>query len=100
MSNPSASVDDQRVSGLASNDDMAHHCHWPGCSCHVPPAMWGCKPHWRRLPPDIRARIWENYRPGQEIDKHPSQAYVAVAREAHNFALAADAAGLTLFEIG
>jgi hypothetical protein len=58
-----------------------HHCHWPGCNRVVPPAMWGCKQHWFRLPAALRAKVWATYRPGQEISKTPSRSYIAVARE-------------------
>ncbi len=60
---------------------MSHVCHWPGCSVEVPPKMWGCKPHWTRLPRSLRVKVWGAYRPGQEIDKKPSRAYLDVARE-------------------
>ena len=43
--------------------------------------MWGCQPHWYRLPKALRDRIWQTYRPGQEISKTPSRDYVAAARE-------------------
>ena len=58
-----------------------HHCHWPGCEKQVPPAMWGCREHWFRLPKRLRDRIWETYEPGQEIDMTPSEEYLAVATE-------------------
>ncbi len=58
-----------------------HHCHWPGCSKQVPPAMWGCKTHWFRLPAGLRARIWRTYKPGQEVTLTPSDEYMKVARE-------------------
>lgn len=58
-----------------------HHCHWPGCTQQVPPAMWGCKAHWYALPVALRNRIWATFRPGQEVNGTPSQAYVAAARE-------------------
>lgn len=58
---------------------MAHTCHWPGCGTKVPPAMWGCKSHWFRLPKDLRNRIWATYRTGQEISKTPSREYVEAA---------------------
>lgn len=58
-----------------------HECHWPGCTKQVPPAMWGCKPHWFALPASLRSRIWRCYRPGQEKDLKPSREYVEVARE-------------------
>lgn len=60
---------------------MTHTCHWPGCPREVPPAMWGCKAHWFRLPIALRRKVWATYRPGQEIDKTPSAAYLAVAIE-------------------
>lgn len=56
-----------------------HHCHWPGCTAQVPPAMWGCKPHWFKLPKALRDRIWATYAPGQEVDMTPSNAYLQVA---------------------
>jgi hypothetical protein len=65
-----------------------HHCHWPGCTVAVPPKLWGCKPHWYRLPKPIRDRIWATYRPGQERDKNPSPEYIAAARAAREWVLA------------
>lgn len=60
---------------------MTHRCHWPGCDQEVEPKLWGCRRHWFALPPAFRARIWREYRPGQEVDKKPSPGYLAVARE-------------------
>lgn len=67
---------------------MSHTCHWPGCEREVPPNMWGCAPHWYKLPKDLRDRIWAAYVPGQEITKTPSAAYLEVAREAERYARA------------
>ncbi len=58
-----------------------HTCHWPGCARNVPPAMWGCKTHWYKLPVALRNKVWRTYQPGQEISKRPSAEYVEVARE-------------------
>jgi CDP-diacylglycerol pyrophosphatase len=58
-----------------------HHCHWPECQEQVPPAMWGCKKHWFMLPKNLRDRVWATYRPGQEKDMRPSEAYLKVAEE-------------------
>ena len=58
-----------------------HHCHWPGCEKQVPPAMWGCKGHWFKLPAALRSKVWATYRPGQEKDYTPSEAYLRVADE-------------------
>jgi hypothetical protein len=46
----------------------------------VPPKMWGCKRHWFMLPWKLRDAIWRAYRPGQELDKRPSEDYLAAAR--------------------
>lgn len=65
----------------STEHDGSHKCHWPGCEKAVSPAMWGCKGHWFRLPASLRAKIWATYKPGQEITKTPSPAYIAVARQ-------------------
>lgn len=57
-----------------------HTCHWPGCSVICPPAMWGCKSHWQKIPAPLQRAIWASYVPGQEISKTPSRAYVKAAR--------------------
>lgn len=59
---------------------MRHTCHWPDCTREVPPKMWGCPQHWFQLPKPIRDAIWRAYRPGQEIDKRPSDRYIAAAK--------------------
>jgi len=61
--------------------ETVHRCHWPMCGKPVPPSMWGCKRHWFMLPKSLRDRVWATYRPGQEVDKRPSDAYIAVAKE-------------------
>lgn len=66
---------------LRQKDTGGHACHWPGCNKSVPAARWGCRAHWYMLPQHLRTRIWRAYRPGQEISKQPSQAYIEVARE-------------------
>lgn len=58
---------------------MRHTCHWPGCPREVPPAMWGCQSHWFALPYHLRQQIWRTYRPGQEVTKDPSDAYIEAA---------------------
>lgn len=65
--------------------DRPHTCHWPGCSKQVPPAMWGCKPHWFLLPGYLRNKIWAAYRPGQEKDMRPSEAYLNAAQEVQDW---------------
>lgn len=62
-----------------------HTCHWPGCSRVVSPAVWGCRPHWYKLPHWLRTKIWHAFRAGQEISKTPSREYLAVARETQDW---------------
>lgn len=62
-----------------------HVCHWPGCNKQVPPAVWGCKLHWFKLPLHIRNAIWRAYKPRQEITKTPSRAYLEAAAAAQEW---------------
>jgi hypothetical protein len=62
-----------------------HECHWPGCPQQVAPAKWGCYKHWMMLPAQLRAEIWNAYRPGQEVNWTPSREYVEVARKVQNW---------------
>ena len=71
----------------------AHHCHWPGCTAQVPPAMWGCRRHWYALPKHLRDRIWATFRPGQEITMTPSDAYLQAARDVQEW-IAANGASI------
>ena len=67
----------------------AHTCHWPGCRAQVPPAMWGCKTHWFKLPKALRAKIWIEYRPGQEENLTlVSSEYLSVADEVERWIVA------------
>ena len=61
----------------------AHVCHWTGCTRQTPPAMWGCREHWFKLPKAIRDRIWATYREGQEeaLDR-VTPAYLEAAKAA------------------
>lgn len=51
----------------------------------VPPAKWGCAPHWFKLPRDLHDRIWRTFDPGQEVNGTPSTAYLAAARAAQDW---------------
>ncbi len=59
----------------------SHSCHWTGCEKQVPPAMWGCKMHWFKLPIRLRAKVWMHYKIGQEKTMKPSVKYVEVAKQ-------------------
>ncbi len=61
---------------------MSHHCHAYRCEKTVPPKLLMCAKHWRMCGPDIQRMIWRTYRPGQEIDKNPSRAYLLAQRAA------------------
>lgn len=54
--------------------------------------MFMCKVHWRMVPRALRDAIWATYRPGQERDKTPSDAYLDTARAAQ--VAVADAEGV------
>ncbi len=66
---------------LSQRQDRNHECHWPDCGKQVPPAMWGCKTHWFKLPKALRDKVWDAYIPGQEKRMDPSDEYLTVARE-------------------
>jgi hypothetical protein len=63
---------------------MKHACHATRCNIEVPPKMLMCIRHWRMVPRSIQNRVWAAYRPGQEIDKSPSDAYMDAYRAAVN----------------
>lgn len=79
MSAPPLRVMDKVAYVKSQSQIRDHHCHWPGCDKQVPPAMWGCKAHWFKLPKSLRDQIWATYRPGQEKTMTPSKAYLHVA---------------------
>jgi hypothetical protein len=70
---------------LSQGQTRQHHCHWPGCTRQVPPAMWGCRPHWYSLPITLRNAIWKAYVPGQERTGTPNRAYIEAARAAQEW---------------
>lgn len=74
------SIGDKVIYVKSQGQTRNHHCHWPGCDKQVPPAVWGCRPHWYTLPQNLRDQVWRAYRPGQEVNGTPSAGYVAVAR--------------------
>lgn len=61
---------------------MTHHCHAIGCNVPVEPWRLMCLPHWRMVPPALRADVWHFYRRGQERDKNPSPEWLLAARAA------------------
>lgn len=65
----------QRVSASSSG----HQCHARECSAPCPPSRLMCGRHWRMVPKPVARKVWETYRPGQEVDKRPSRAYLDAA---------------------
>ena len=59
-----------------------HRCHARDCDKEIPPKLLFCLRHWRMLPTRLQIRVRATYRPGQEIDKRPSEAYLVAQREA------------------
>ena len=59
-----------------------HKCHARVWQVPVPPEMLMCLRHWRRVPRSIQKAVWREYRPGQEITKDPSAAYLEVMEQA------------------
>lgn len=66
---------------LSQSQTRRHACHWPGCVAQVPPALWGCRSHWFKLPKRLRDKIWAAFKPGQEKSMTPSRAYLEAAKE-------------------
>ena len=56
-----------------------HTCHATDCETPVPPRMFMCRRHWYMVPKPMRDALWAAYRPGQERDMHPSEAWFDAA---------------------
>ena len=69
-----------------------HTCHAIGCTVPVPAKHFMCARHWFAVPKHLRDRVWQTYRPGQEVTKDPSVEYCEAAAEA-KLAVAAQEAG-------
>lgn len=68
--------------GNAEIPEMSHHCHAYDCHTPVDPKLLMCRKHWRMVPRKLQLLVWSTYRPGQEIDKEPTEAYLLVQRAA------------------
>jgi len=67
-----------------------HLCHAFKCGVSIEPRKFMCPMHWRRLPAPLRAAILAAYKPGQEVTKDPSPAYLAVTSFASGLLAMAD----------
>lgn len=59
-----------------------HVCHARGCDTDIDPGLFMCPIHWPLVSPALRDSIRATYRLGQEVDKQPSQEYLAFAAAA------------------
>lgn len=57
-----------------------HLCHAKNCSTPCDPSKLMCGRHWKMVPKSIRFAVYREYRPGQEVTKDPSEAYLRVAQ--------------------
>lgn len=44
---------------------MSHACHAFQCRAVIPPQLFMCAFHWRKVPAALKSRIWANYVKGQ-----------------------------------
>lgn len=95
MSSKSEKV--EHVLSESKKGSHGHVCHYPGCGRECPPAKWGCRSCWFKLPKHLREKLWAAYRPGQETDKRPSREYIEVAEEIEAYVLAQQAGTGKLF---
>jgi hypothetical protein len=76
MSNPGIFSTESPGTALAL---PRHRCHAPDCEVEVHPRLLMCYAHWRLVPQRLKKKVWDEYRPGQEIRKDPSEAYLKAA---------------------
>jgi hypothetical protein len=57
---------------------LMHKCHAIDCEVQIAPKLLMCLKHWKMLPKKTQISIWNEYRPGQEVDKKPSFKYLAI----------------------
>lgn len=52
---------------------MGHTCHARGCKISCAPKFLMCPRHWKMVDFNLQREVWRTYRPGQEVDKRPSE---------------------------
>lgn len=85
MGQEKTAIEDKVAYVKTQGQNRHHTCHWPGCKEQCPPAMWGCKKHWFKLPAKLRNKIWAAYVVGQEKLATPTRWYIEIAREAQKW---------------
>lgn len=78
---------------MTSMNLSEHRCHALRCKTPVAPKLLMCYRHWRMVPKALQQRVWDTYRPGQEITKDPSPEYLVAALAAVD--AVADKEGIT-----
>lgn len=66
----------------ANGHDGTHRCHAEGCNRMIAPVYLMCPRHWRMVPAAEQRAVWTHYRKGQEVDKKPTNEYLAALRAA------------------
>jgi hypothetical protein len=61
---------------------VKHLCHAVGCDSVVPPRMLMCRRHWFMVPKKLQDAVWDEYIPGQEVRKDPTNDYLTAAHAA------------------
>ena len=57
-------------------------CLWPeGCAASVKFKHWACGHHWHQLPPDLQARIYREFKPGQRVTRWATDGYKAAMKD-------------------
>jgi hypothetical protein len=62
-------------------------CRWPHCCKSASQAGWGCRPHFFKLTPDLRTRLFLAHRAELQANGRLGQAWTVVAEEADLWAL-------------
>jgi hypothetical protein len=76
----------ENATGSSGFFAMIHKCAASNCSKEIPVRLLMCSGHWKQLPGAMRAKIWNEYREGQENDLHlVTQAYRDARDEAIDF---------------
>lgn len=65
--------------------ELEHTCHIPYCLTVVKPELLMCLTHWRKVPKQIKKRVWLHYQDGQcNLSPPPSRQWHQAAKDAIN----------------
>jgi len=87
----------QTVPEAEGIEHVTHRCHARRCRTQIPERYLMCQKHWAMVPAPLRQAVWRHYRPGQEHDKRPSEAWFNAAKVAIRAVALAEARQLELF---